>query len=184
MTPQPTVPPPAPSSPAKKTTSTVLIVIAVLLGGCCVFGILAAIAIPNFIKFQSRSKQSEGRVTVRSIYTAQKSVFSEQSKYSTDIKELALGSDGNRYTCFLSTHDAMPPRLGSQITYGELKVPGDSEPGVRGVCPDCQFVALCAGNIDTDATIDVWSIASFERVCAGVTTPAGQPCNDLSDVEN
>ena len=37
-----------------------------------IIGILAAIAIPNFIKFQARSKQSEAKANLKAIFTAQK----------------------------------------------------------------------------------------------------------------
>ena len=37
-----------------------------------IIGILAAIAIPNFVKFQCRSKQSEARSSLKAIYTAEK----------------------------------------------------------------------------------------------------------------
>ena len=37
-----------------------------------IIGILAAIAIPNFIKFQARSKQGEAKTNLKSLFTAQK----------------------------------------------------------------------------------------------------------------
>ena len=46
-----------------------------------IIGILAAIAIPNFIKFQCRSKQSEAKGNVKAIYTAEESYRAEQDKY-------------------------------------------------------------------------------------------------------
>ena len=63
-----------------------------------IIGILAAIAIPNFIKFQARSKQSEAKANLKGAFTAQKAYFQEHSSYSND--GLRLGFDperGNRY---------------------------------------------------------------------------------------
>ena len=46
-----------------------------------IIGILAAIAIPNFIKFQCRSKQSEAKSQLKSMYVAQESYFAEHDVY-------------------------------------------------------------------------------------------------------
>ena len=46
-----------------------------------IIGILAAIAIPNFLRFQAKSKQSEARELLSSIYTAEVSYFAEQNTY-------------------------------------------------------------------------------------------------------
>src|SRR5262245_60278230 len=46
-----------------------------------IIGILAAIAIPNFIKFQLRSKAGEGKVNMAAIRTAQESYFAEAGTY-------------------------------------------------------------------------------------------------------
>src|SRR5689334_2957683 len=43
-----------------------------------IIGILAAIAIPNFIKFQAQSKQSEAKANLKAIFTAQKAFFQEK----------------------------------------------------------------------------------------------------------
>ncbi len=40
-----------------------------------IIGILAAIAIPNFVRFQARSKQSEAKVNLKSAFTAEKAYF-------------------------------------------------------------------------------------------------------------
>ncbi|MEQ9502399.1 MAG: prepilin-type N-terminal cleavage/methylation domain-containing protein [Deltaproteobacteria bacterium] len=47
-----------------------------------IIGILAAIAIPNFIRYQMRSKQSEGRTNVRSIKTSQESFRATEDNYA------------------------------------------------------------------------------------------------------
>ena len=46
-----------------------------------IIGILAAIAIPNFIKFQLRSKAGEGKVNLAGIRTAEESYFAEAGTY-------------------------------------------------------------------------------------------------------
>ena len=46
-----------------------------------IIGILAAIAIPNFLKFQAKSKQSEAKANLGAIFTGQVSYFGEQNVY-------------------------------------------------------------------------------------------------------
>lgn len=46
-----------------------------------IIGILAAIAIPNFIRFQLKAKTSEGKVNVAAIRTAEEAYFSEFGTY-------------------------------------------------------------------------------------------------------
>jgi type IV pilus assembly protein PilA len=63
-----------------------------------IIGILAAIAIPNFIKFQARSKQGEAKANLKSLFTAQRSYFQEKDKYLNTINDIGFGPErGNRY---------------------------------------------------------------------------------------
>jgi len=63
-----------------------------------IIGILAAIAIPNFIRFQAKSKQSEAKANLKGVFTAQRSQFQEHDKYLTAVGELGFNPErGNRY---------------------------------------------------------------------------------------
>jgi type IV pilus assembly protein PilA len=63
-----------------------------------IIGILAAIAIPNFIRFQARSKQSEVKANLKSLFTAERSYFQEKDAYSECIKKIGFSPErGNRY---------------------------------------------------------------------------------------
>ncbi|MDP1829074.1 MAG: prepilin-type N-terminal cleavage/methylation domain-containing protein [Archangium sp.] len=63
-----------------------------------IIGILAAIAIPNFIRFQARSKQSEAKTNLKAVFTGQKSRFGERDRYSSLIAEIGFAPErGNRY---------------------------------------------------------------------------------------
>ena len=46
-----------------------------------IIGILAAIAIPNFLQFQQRSKVSEVKLNLKAITTAQHSYFADSGRY-------------------------------------------------------------------------------------------------------
>ncbi len=63
-----------------------------------IIGILAAIAIPNFVKFQARSKQSEVKANLKSLFTAEKSYYQEKDTYSICIRKIGFAPErGNRY---------------------------------------------------------------------------------------
>ena len=57
-----------------------------------IIGILAAIAIPNFLKFQLKAKTSEGKTNLAAIRTAEESVFAEFGNYvSANASPAAAG---------------------------------------------------------------------------------------------
>jgi type IV pilus assembly protein PilA len=63
-----------------------------------IIGILAAIAIPNFIKFQARSKQGEAKSNLKGLFTAQRAFFQEKDRYSEAVQEIGFTPErGNRY---------------------------------------------------------------------------------------
>ena len=64
-----------------------------------IIGILAAIAIPNFVKFQARSKQGESKTNLKSAYTAERAYYSEKDQYLEDFALIGFQpEDGNRYS--------------------------------------------------------------------------------------
>ncbi|HZN93127.1 MAG TPA: DUF4190 domain-containing protein [Myxococcales bacterium] len=165
-----------------------------------------AIAVPNFIKFQSRAKQSECKSNLTSAYLAERSYFAEKQTYTPNIAEIGFSPErGNRYAYFFfdvgqvedrstATPATTPGAVGvgvdtfkhkdaRPLAFGDLpSLAGEVRPGVHGQCPECSFVVVCAGNVDSDATLDVWSISSEDRTGArGETVPAGMPHNDVND---
>jgi type IV pilus assembly protein PilA len=185
--------------------SVALIVLTVGFGLCFVLSILAAIAIPNFIRFQTRSKQSEAKANLKSVLTAQQALFASRSEYSLKFRELGFVPErGNYYLYALSAEGEL---LEPGQTLGEHSgILADSQrfptidntalekgvsqalwdqAGVRGTCPDaCSVTIVAAGNIDGDDTIDVWSISSADRTIDGASVPAGTPFNHVNDVRD
>src|SRR5438105_303052 len=176
-----------------------------------IIGILAAIAIPNFIKFQARSKQSEAKANLKAAFTAEKAFFQEKDKFSSLIGEVGFSPErNNRYSYFLSsaTPAAMEDRAGTQATAhtndGGIKfdkfkysTATDITTYSFATCttvgvttpPGPTFSGGAEGNIDADSTTDVWSVSSETRAmtsCAASAAdganPAGEPFNDRNDV--
>jgi type IV pilus assembly protein PilA len=64
-----------------------------------IIGILSAIAIPNYQKFQAKAKTSEAKSQLSALYTTEKSFFAEYSGYSTRLNAIGYAPDGTtRYT--------------------------------------------------------------------------------------
>ena len=149
-----------------------------------IIGILAAIAIPNFIRFQARSKQSEAKTNLKSMFTAERSFYQEKDKYSIYINEIGFSPErGNRYSYSLGGA-SVQSRTGTtllstaaddSVGVDRLKFPqvtvdlqpykaGATDPGAPGVfgtCPACDFLGTAAGDIDSETKgIDSWYISS------------------------
>src|SRR3954471_18085709 len=81
-----------------------------------IIGILAAIAIPNFIKFQARSKQSEAKANLKAAFTAEKAYVQEKDKYETLINIVGFSPErNNRYAYFLGSGGTLEDRKNSVV---------------------------------------------------------------------
>jgi type IV pilus assembly protein PilA len=153
-----------------------------------IIGILAAIAIPNFIRFQARSKQGEAKANLKAMFTAERSFFQEKDRYSPFQNEVGFSPErANRYAYRLvagacasavesrSGVTTAPGQVDSCVSVDTLKytaeaalptfipatanMPAANE-GVYGTCPACNFWGSATGNIDNDPAYDSWFISS------------------------
>ena len=93
-----------------------------------IIGILAAIAIPNFLRYQAKSKQSEAKANLGAIFTSEVSYKSEHDTYTTRANLDWAPTGTTRYA--YSVTNATTTLFTSQAT----------------------------GNIDNDVAIDTWTI--------------------------
>jgi type IV pilus assembly protein PilA len=180
-----------------------------------IIGILAAIAIPNFIKFQARSKQSEAKSNSKAMFTAEKAFYSEKDRFSTLVGEVGFAPErNNRYNYFLggtgqdnrSTAIASTATTAQAIQADAFKYGTGTTVVTTTISNNCTnatggitnavFISTDAagatwggfaiGNVDADATFDVWSITSHSRVTSGCdnvgNVSGGEPSNDYNDV--
>jgi type II secretory pathway pseudopilin PulG len=167
-----------------------VLIIALVVGGLLVFcmcsGIAAAIAIPNFIRFHARAKQAECKTNLKALYVAQQSYFAEKNDFADDATDVGFAPAGKtRYTYFGGPDLVIEADSPESKPVEEADLPplaSESLPGVEGECPDCTFTAACAGNIDTDDTLDVWSISSGAREHQGQTIAPGELFHDVDDL--
>lgn len=144
-----------------------------------IIGILAAIAIPNFLRYQAKSRQAEAKTNLGGVFVAQTSYYGEQSRYG-DFAQIgyALAGAGNRYT-YRSGLATTPTGGGGQ---GGATVNADQLPaGVGIVANDGQgtaalrsgnqagnsatpgFTATAVANLDNDGTIDQWHVNDIKQ---------------------
>jgi type IV pilus assembly protein PilA len=77
-----------------------------------IIGILAAIAIPNFLKFQAKSKQSEAKSNLGAVFTGEVAFFGETNRYG-QFREINWAASGTpRYHYLIGT------TLGTAGTWG------------------------------------------------------------------
>lgn len=123
-----------------------------------IIGILAAIAIPNFLKFQAKAKQSEAKNNLSAIFTAEVSYFGEKNEFAaTFANELNWAPEGTtRYEYFLTGTETI---TGS----GANSATGMTAPTGVAVATNA-FTAGASGNIDSDVTEDQWTINDVKNL--------------------
>ena len=173
-----------------------------------IIGILAAIAIPNFIKFQARSKQSEAKANLKALFTSQKAFFQEKDRFSSFTGEIGFEPErNNRYAYYLTSDvSTLEVRTGTQITahttdtgiqvdvfkYGATS----PSPGFSGACGSSltvvpsspsvkpSFVAAAVGDIDADTTFDQWTVSSESRSFSPSATCTADPVSPGGEPAN
>jgi len=128
-------------------------------------GIIAAIAIPNFLQYQAKSRQAEARVNLGGIFVAEAAFFAGSARYG-GFPQIGFGLAGaaNRYTyrsVSTDTTGAAAPQAGDTIN----AVIGTVEPeGVPGAASSVSgFTATAAANVDSDSIIDQWHVNDIRQ---------------------
>lgn len=119
-----------------------------------IIGILAAIAVPNFMKFQARARQSEAKANLKGYFTSAKSKFAENGTYMCGTCGFAPDKK-NRYKYSFTSSD------GFAIDSSTGALGCTASGGPTAAQDNLSFTALAEGNIDTDPTCDGWSINDF-----------------------
>ncbi|MBF0243416.1 MAG: dolichyl-phosphate-mannose--protein mannosyltransferase [Desulfamplus sp.] len=71
-----------------------------------IIGILAAIAIPNFINYQCKAKQSEAKSNLGTIRSMQEAYFAEFDKYGDTMAKIGFATKGKTNYSYTSTGGA------------------------------------------------------------------------------
>lgn len=131
-----------------------------------IIGILAAIAIPDFMKFQARSKQSEAKTNLRGIFTAERAWFGERDTYASFSTAGWNPERGNRYFYSIGAGELQ------DRTAANTPAPGTAA-GFTQIGVDCFKIPSPAGC--TAAPGGLINAAAFATVVTGVTAPLAHP---------
>jgi type IV pilus assembly protein PilA len=134
-----------------------------------IIGILAAIAIPNFIAYQAKSKQAEAKVSLGAIFTSVVAFQAEsnpQTYLATNINQIGYqpsGSPRYKFWYYAGTGAAQFP--------GSLSVatPCDTTPTTTNAVLSSVtgFTAGAKGNIDGDLACDEWFMNDVRNLTNG-----------------
>lgn len=137
-------------------------------------------------QFRGPPKDGECRGLLRTALALELGLFDEQHRYSLHPAEVGFSpTAGNRYLYLFAAEGDVTRRDGlkgpspsDSVGIGPdtrergitaewilARFPKDlrGDLGVHGECPKCAITLACAGNIDDDETLDVWSISSEDR---------------------
>ena len=142
-----------------------------------IIGILAAIAIPNFLRFQLKAKSSEGKTNLAAIRTAEQSYYSEFGRYvSADQSPAAPG--GTTKIAFVAngSNNGIVPATPGFTTLG-WSPEGNVyfSYAVNSGTAGAGFWAVANADIDGNAARQGWMYRKQVGV-ANPTLPTGMTC--------
>jgi type IV pilus assembly protein PilA len=119
-----------------------------------IIGILAAIAIPNFLRFQLKSKSSEGKVNIAAIRTAEESYNAEFGVYVQANQSPLVAAIGSQKAIFADTG-----AVGANFNQLGWAPEGNvffSYGVAWGLGVPSAYTISATANIDADATNQAW----------------------------
>jgi type IV pilus assembly protein PilA len=125
-----------------------------------IIGILAAIAIPNFLRFQLRSKAAEGKTNLAAIRTAEEGYAAEFGTYVVGTASpsaiTAANLSGDKQNWVDNGGFGVMGWAPEGETYYSYQVSADpaSCPGAGNPCT--RFTAEAGSDIDDEATVNWW----------------------------
>jgi len=122
-----------------------------------IIGILATIAIPNFLRYQAKAKQTEAKNNLVAIHTGEIAYFAENNGYIDDFNAIGFAVSGASQRYYYKIGKASSGALPPGCTASNLDAVAATA-----------FTAVAIGNIDGDATCDVWTI-NDQKVLTNVT---------------
>lgn len=138
-----------------------------------IIGILAAIAIPNFLQYQARARQSEGRTNLGGVFVSETAYLGETGRYGS-FQEIGftLASATNRYTYRGPVNGGAggDGACNQGVSCFQTTVPVAGAAAVNATAgaaaalgPPAAFTATASGNIDGDGTIDQWHVNDIKQ---------------------
>jgi type IV pilus assembly protein PilA len=143
-----------------------------------IIGILAAIAIPNFLRFQLRSRVGEGKTNIAAIRTAEEAYAAEYATYvqAPLAPGGALSGDKQNWLTVTPGFDTMGwfPEGEVYYNYSVTIAPGGC-PAAGNPCTS--YTVEGFSDIDGDGVTNAWGyIHAAPGATVGLAAPAGPAC--------
>jgi type IV pilus assembly protein PilA len=123
-----------------------------------IIGVLAAIALPNFHKFQLRSKVAEAKANLAAIRTAEEGYYSEFDTYVSATSAVPSSIPGTTRRSWVTSGNSGFDTLGfapeGPVYFQYLVSAGNSVGG--GVGAQDRFTIEAASDVDGDGVINFW----------------------------
>ena len=115
-----------------------------------IIGILAALAIPDFMKMLAKSKQSEAKTNLGAIFTGQVAYHGEKNTYGSTFNMVAWAPEGqNLYNYYMEAQSIATKK-------GDPNDACNADAGSGAT--QASFTAVANGNVDNDDTCDIWYV--------------------------
>ena len=128
-----------------------------------IIGILAIIAIPNFLRYQAQTRQAEAKTNLGGIFVAELAYFGENSRFGS-FSEIIYSLTGlsNRYTYRSGAAGAGGgPSSGTEnvdLHSASVGIPAAENTVVPAQNGPSGFTATATTNLDSDTTVDQWHV--------------------------
>lgn len=117
-----------------------------------IIGILAAIAIPNFLRFQAKSKQAEAKTNLGAIGTTAEAYRAEKDTYETDWTGLGWQAQGTTRYDYGYNGNLLDLAQVPAVTYAPQNTATDA------ATTSTAFLAAAEGDVDAETTgKDCWT---------------------------
>ena len=107
------------------------------------------IKLPGYLKFKQYEKQGKARKNLEQIYDKEMDYFRLHHKFAESFSELDWKPEMDEVYTYFIGKDSIQSGQGTH--YG-------LPPDIKSFSNDTNFQAVAVGNIDHDATMDIWSI--------------------------
>ena len=155
--------------------------------------IFVGLLLPNFKRAQLRIRQLECRDTLTSLHAAEGRLYEKEKRYTTRLSELDWKPPRGRQLIRLGEgalnevgqgfDEVQFPKMSSKQVDDAIPKLVSGSLGVRGECPACSVTMLCATQLDSDETPDVWTVSTVERTGSqGEKIAGGIAWCDVDDV--
>ena len=149
-----------------------------------IIGILAAIAIPNFLKFQAKAKQSECKSNLGAIYTAQVAYFGEFNTYAGSGYQGGSVTLSNAFQ-LINWEPSGQNRYRYNCDTGDIQSKPQPNTCATNLLASSQigFTSCCTANIDSDTFCDMWCL-NDDKVLKNQLASTDAWTTDKNDVNN